>query len=300
MGKASSSKKVARAARAGGSLRERPKLGFPLAIFAIIVIGSGLVFYARADRVDAAQATTAPVANKDHWHAAYGIYVCDHWLTPLTDIPGKADANGIHTHGDGVMHVHPFTAAASGKKATIGQWADMTGMKINNDSFEVAGVKYANGFDCNGKPANVYVIRWADAFDPMSTGEVFTSGFPDILYRNDKSAIVFARPPRRYGLSTQRSNIRNSSAASFIRGTPLANAVSVALVSQIRPTGSLSAFNATITFQRPSRMAFCAILSCRLLAQILGRIGSSGVLTSTISNSGSIESGSIGDSRGVT
>ena len=195
MGKASSSKKVARAARAGGSLRERPKLGFPLAIFAIIVIGSGLVFYARADRVDAAQAQTAPVANKDHWHAAYGIYVCDHWLTPLTDIPGKSDVNGIHTHGDGVMHVHPFTAAASGKKATIGQWADMTGMKINNDSFEVAGVKYANGFDCNGKPANVYVIRWADAFDPMSTGEVFTSGFPDIRYRNDMSAIVFAVVP---------------------------------------------------------------------------------------------------------
>ena len=35
-------------------------------------------------------------------------------------------------------------------------------------------------------------------------------------------------------------------------------------------------------FHRPSRIAFWAILSCRLLVQILGRIGSSGVLTSTI------------------
>lgn len=195
MGKASSSKKVARAARAGGSLRERPKLGYPLLIVAIIVVGIAIVVVSRADRVDAAQSKEAPVANKDHWHAAYGIYVCDKFIPPLTDIPGKADTNGIHTHGDGVMHVHPYTSSASGKNANLAQWADMTGMKLGNDSFEVNGVKYANGFDCNGTPANVYVIRWSDAFDPMSTADVFTSGFPDIRFRNDRSAIVFAVVP---------------------------------------------------------------------------------------------------------
>lgn len=195
MGKASSSKKVARAARAGGSLRERPKLGFPLAIAAIIIVGTVVVVYARADRVEAAQSREAPVANKDHWHAAYGIYVCDKWLPPLSDTPGKADTNGIHTHGDGIMHVHPYTASASGKNANLGEWASMTDLKLGNDSFELNGVKYADGFDCNGTPANVYVYRWADAFDPTSPAEVFDSGFPDIRFRNDRSAIVFAVVP---------------------------------------------------------------------------------------------------------
>ena len=42
MGKASSSKKVARAARAGGSSGPKQrKLGFPLAIVAIVVLGGG-------------------------------------------------------------------------------------------------------------------------------------------------------------------------------------------------------------------------------------------------------------------
>src|SRR3954464_11404283 len=109
MGKASSAKKVARADRAGGksSKRERPKLAFPLAVFVVIVLGSSLVVYARTARNDVASADTAPSSvNKDHWHAAYGFYVCDHFLPALPESP--KDPEGIHTHGDGVFHIHPF------------------------------------------------------------------------------------------------------------------------------------------------------------------------------------------------
>ncbi len=117
MGKASSAKKVARAARAGGktSKRERPKLAFPAAVFAVIVLGSLLVVFGRTSRSNSAAADVAPVLNKDHWHAAYGIYVCDKFNSPLVDLPNKPDTNGIHTHGEGVIHIHPFPGNVTGK-----------------------------------------------------------------------------------------------------------------------------------------------------------------------------------------
>jgi hypothetical protein len=49
MGKASSAKKVARAARAGGVITNKPKrrLAFPLGIAAIAIAGSAIIFFAR-------------------------------------------------------------------------------------------------------------------------------------------------------------------------------------------------------------------------------------------------------------
>jgi hypothetical protein len=49
MGKASSAKKVARAARAGGATTSKPKrrFAFPVGIAAIVIIGSAIIFFAR-------------------------------------------------------------------------------------------------------------------------------------------------------------------------------------------------------------------------------------------------------------
>ena len=59
---------------------------------------------------------TPPVANQDHWHAAYGVYLCDDFAPPITD---ERDPKGIHTHGDGIIHIHPFVRSSPGKNATL-------------------------------------------------------------------------------------------------------------------------------------------------------------------------------------
>src|SRR3546814_18842365 len=78
MGKASSNKKVARAAKAGGgrarAAGERNIL-FPTMLAAVVILGTLLVVYARDER--SAEALPAPLSNEDHWHAAYGVSVCD-------------------------------------------------------------------------------------------------------------------------------------------------------------------------------------------------------------------------------
>ena len=199
MAKTSSSKKVAQVARAGsgkGRIRERPKLGFPLAIFVILVIGSLSVFLARSDRVESSTAAEPPVANKDHWHIAYGIYVCDHFLPALTDKDPTNDPNGIHTHGDGIIHTHPFNAASGGKNARLKIWADQVGITFGSSSVTTPdGTVFDSNYKCGDKPAKVYVYKWPDALDPQSVAEVYDKDFGRIRLNPDRSAITIAVVP---------------------------------------------------------------------------------------------------------
>lgn len=196
MGKASSAKKVARAARAGGktSKRERPKLAYPLAVFMVVVLGTLLVVYARTSRTDTASADTPPSSlKKDHWHAAYGFYVCDKFLPSLPESP--KDPQGIHTHGDGVMHIHPFSGAASGTNARLKVFGNASDIKFADDGWTMPdGTEYKNGYDCNGKPAKTAVYRWS-ADDPTVPIEVFDTGYGDIRFRSDRDAYTFAVIP---------------------------------------------------------------------------------------------------------
>jgi hypothetical protein len=186
MGKASSSKKVARAARAGGNVRTSRdrKWGFPLAIAGIVLAGSLLVFFVRADEVS--QASEPPRLAKDHWHASYGIYLCDTFGPPLTDTLG--DEYGIHTHEDGLIHIHPTTGQAAGANARLGRFAEEVDLQFGDDSFTLpSGETYTTGDDCNGEEGVVRVIRWpSGAFD--QDPEIIDSDFADIRFEGDGEA----------------------------------------------------------------------------------------------------------------
>ena len=193
----SSSKQAAGAARSGRSvrgMRERPKLLFPIAIVAICVIGVLVVAFSRNERVAAIEGAEPPRTG-DHWHAAYGVYICDSYLPPIAD--NGNDPTGIHTHGDGLMHIHPFGGGSAGFNARVGVWAETVGMELGSDSFTLPdGATYSNGnTDCDGEPADVYLIRWDNAYDPEVPGEVFTSDFGDVRFKSDQSAFTFAVVP---------------------------------------------------------------------------------------------------------
>jgi hypothetical protein len=196
MGKASSSKKVARAARAGGSRRpgQRRNLGFPTLITVIVVLGVALVLFARGER----EANAEPRRGADHWHAAYGLYVCDAFQPPLNDV--GQDTLGIHTHGDGVIHIHPFLDSAAGTNAQLGIWFDQVQLSVTDDSIVLPdGTAYEEGDDdCDGDDAIVQVWRWAkasDAAEGKEPAEVITEDFDDIRFRSDREAYTIAFAP---------------------------------------------------------------------------------------------------------
>jgi hypothetical protein len=198
MGKASSAKKVARAARSGGSSRKnRPKLAFPLGIFAVVLVGALLVVYARVDHTNTASADTKPsYAASDHWHAAYGFYDCDHYLGALTDaLP--TDELGIHTHGDGLIHIHPFKASSSGENARMNLWAKQVGMTFYDDGWKMPdGTEFRNGSaKCGDQPAKTAVYKW-NHNDPSQPTTVFEKDYGNINYTEDGDVFIFAVLPQ--------------------------------------------------------------------------------------------------------
>lgn len=204
MGKASSAKKIKRVQQAGVSRApgQRRKYGYPALIAGIIVVGSVMVFFARDQQ--SASAGEAPVANQDHWHAAYALNICGENQANPSDV--GPDTKDIHTHGDGLVHIHPFVGAASGENATFQVYVDQLGIELTDDSITLPdGTTYTNGDDCEiddkKKPGQVTLFVWppqaTDATDP----EVITSDIGATRFTDDGQVFVLAFVPEGYEMA---------------------------------------------------------------------------------------------------
>jgi hypothetical protein len=198
MGKASSAKKVARAARAGGRRSAGPRqrnLLFPGAVALIVILGVSLITYAARDRKTDDQ--VAPVANQDHWHSAFGIYVCDEFLPVVPEFESR---DGIHTHGDGVIHIHPFTQNAAGDNATLGVFLEGAGIELTNNELRVNGETYKEGDDTCGsgddkQEGELVVAQWNDVQNTDRNPARITRDFNDIKFTEDGQGYVIAFVP---------------------------------------------------------------------------------------------------------
>lgn len=195
MGRASSAKKIQRVAKASGrtsaTSRSPKNLAFPAVVTLVVVLGVALVAYGVLQ--DEEQAAAGPALG-DHWHAAVGVYTCDGFAEAPVDQNG--DANGIHSHGDNVIHIHPSTSAATGEDATLGVFAEEVGIELGDGEFTLAnGDSFANGDDCEGGPGKVRVVVWDSAADTSTGRTVYEDGFEDIHFDKDGMAITIAFVP---------------------------------------------------------------------------------------------------------
>lgn len=182
MGKASSSKKVARAARAGGRVSAGQPRGllFPGVLSMVVLLGIALVVFARQDRLDQDLGGVPQIG--DHIHQAFGVYVCDEWTV---DLPEFESPVGIHTHGDGVLHIHPFSQLGVGANATLDRFfkdaRDDGGLELelSDSSVTYLGETFEEGdATCDGVTDPVWrMAYWSDVQDAASEPEVTTGDF---------------------------------------------------------------------------------------------------------------------------
>jgi hypothetical protein len=191
----------------------------------ILIAGVALVVYARAN-VPAdvgpfvADKTKPPTDNinlNSHWHAALGVYDCDHWMgdTPGSGTwnwPGTTQAGifrvdpgggitqvyaGLHSHDDGIIHMEPATNDEAGRNATLGKYFQFGGWSLSSSGYNFLHTKVSNGDKCNGQPGK---LTWAVAKFPHGSDttkpQKFTlkSGDPASykLYNDDVVVVAFA------------------------------------------------------------------------------------------------------------
>ena len=193
MARSAAAKKVAKAASTGaggkGAGGER-KLLFPAAMVAVALLGVLLVFVARDQRADLAPQGDPGI--EDHWHSAYGFYVCDEVSPIFFENDSEDDRTGIHTHGDGLIHIHPFVSTVTGQYATLGAFFNENQTEFTDSSIELPSkvVISESEFDCGGEEAEIRVLKWNTL--AAEKPAVFLEDLSDVRLNEDGQLFMFA------------------------------------------------------------------------------------------------------------
>jgi hypothetical protein len=204
----SSAKKVAKLAQRGKGKKVRFQGGtlFPAAVLGVVIIGLLTIVYARQSRPDPG---SFPPQVGDHWHAALGIYACDGWLPKITgnqeetvtDSSGNESyvndlfgTTGVHSHDDGVIHYHPYSAKSVGKRADIGVYLDVYDIELDTDHLKLpdtqGGKEYTtDDYKCNGEDVEIKVVAW-DNYTDTGKGSTYITDLTNVRITQD--GMVFA------------------------------------------------------------------------------------------------------------
>jgi hypothetical protein len=140
------------------------------------------------DRTTVTEDAGASPSVNDHWHSAFGIYVCDRFLPDPVDVQ---DRTGIHTHNDGIIHIHPFSRRSGGENATFDAFADSVDMSFGGGSFVFEGRTYDDTTSCDGVPATVVLYEW-HADDLGAEPIVHRGPLGEVRFTADRQAFTLA------------------------------------------------------------------------------------------------------------
>ena len=220
MAPSSSAKKVARLASRGKGKKVRFQGGsvFPIAVIVVVVLGLLAIIYGRESRP--ADGSGVPRVNDGvntdaHWHAAFGIYVCDTFQPKITgtkeeqgvDSQGntvllndKFQLLGVHSHGDGIIHYHPYSTKSSGNRAKLGVFLDVYDIEITDTEVDLPADQgdekwTTDDTKCDGKDTDLVVRVW-DRFDQPGVYHDVVTDFDNIRLINDGMVFVVAFVPK--------------------------------------------------------------------------------------------------------
>ncbi len=141
-----------------------------------------------------------PIQGVDHWHAAYSIYNCGQFAPVIQDAEHGA---GVHSHQDGIVHVHPSSPQGSGTNATIGVFFEAASAELGDDTFNFGATDgnpttLSEEAGCNGEPATLQVAFWDNALaaqqgDPPD--RIVTEDLANVRFMGDIGAFTVALVP---------------------------------------------------------------------------------------------------------
>ena len=164
--------------------RTRSSGWFYSVITVIVIMGCAGVVWAVSAKNDNAGVHPFPADPTtgqfvDHWHEAIAVNYCGKWMSAPPTFETVADnpnvRAGIHTHGDGFIHIHPYTLSEAGSHATLGRFLSYGGWSASADSFDLwpdligssavpERIKASNGDKCpagSSFPGQRGIVKWS-------------------------------------------------------------------------------------------------------------------------------------------
>jgi hypothetical protein len=126
----------------------------------------------------------------EHWHATYKIFICGNRVTNFPTVEGE-----LHSHGDGFMHMHPFSAAGAGSNANVGLFYSQAGDKVSAGQVKFAKQTYKNGDTCDNLDKKPGLVRW-------SVNGQEKTGNPGRFVPNNRDVVAIAFLPKGVDIGT--------------------------------------------------------------------------------------------------
>lgn len=189
------------------------RLGWPAAIAASLLLLVGLVAVVgnrrSANTNDVATGieerrvnATGPVQNVDHWHSVYGVWDCtlaDGAGDWVPQFESTRDESGIHSHNDGIIHLHPFFDWSAGENAQLGLFTTEMQVELSDDALVLDDGRELREGDatCDGEPATLHLRHWD--FDFMAQAgdvpEIIIEDLAGARFQNDREVWIIAFAP---------------------------------------------------------------------------------------------------------
>lgn len=177
---------------------------FPMIVAITVILGFGLVVYSRQSMPTA---DASPPSSDDHWHVAYGFNLCGEWYQlngdlEETDSRGqftnvKFKQAGIHSHADGIIHWHPFTSKAVGKRAKLAVFLDAYDVALTDESISFPASNELGGLaewvegetQCDGVDAQISVLAW-NSITATDDGNRYIASMDQVHIDNDQMVLA--------------------------------------------------------------------------------------------------------------
>ena len=217
MTSSASTKRAAKLAQKGKGKRVRFQGGtlFPMVVAITLILGLALIVYSRQTQP---AADSSPPTINDHWHAAYGFFLCDTWYELAGDLEETNSQGqlvntnflrtGIHSHDDGVIHWHPYTSVAVGKRAKLKVFLDTYDVRLEDDRLVFPDNQpVANGVpaaqrewiegetQCDGEDAELSVKAWG-LFTDTDDGTTYIANMDQVHLDNNNMVFGIYFVPR--------------------------------------------------------------------------------------------------------
>jgi len=124
----------------------------------------------------------------DHWHAPYQFFACG-----VRQPNASAWESGVHTHADGIFHIHPFQTYEEGPGSRLVKWFEYGGGLLTETEIRIPGSAktFRNGDLCpDGEPGElqVFVTRAGESAEDPLLGDALQQYIP---HDGDRIRIAF-------------------------------------------------------------------------------------------------------------